>query len=446
MNQSLSELLAHKLNRVSDTPAGGVDSEFPVNAAPVSETALVVDEWGMRRGRELSGEYDELLMADCHAAMFEPRPEIAENCSDSRKSRWFADLMQDSEYQALHLTTQGDAGLSEITASTLAQAYTEYAKDNPEEADSVAQDINRASSVRQAMQQCKKDSDSAIEFAVGIGNEPGVTGQIPSDKLAESFKLTRNHSRLRRIFEAAGRYRRFARAAQKSKVKHGYDDMIGIKLGDSIPDMLASELGRLAVPTLRTELLRRLVERQALCREYQGEEKLGLGPIVVLVDESSSMDGDNIVQAKAIALTMAWIAKQQRRWVAFASFNSLSHGRTLVMPPSNWDQASLIEWVEAFSRGGTALTLLLETLPNQYWKEWDTPKGKTDIIVITDGAVDAEPAKVQTFNVWRKAEKAKCYGLILDGTPGGLKGVCDRYWLMDDLSLGQDGVKEVLSI
>jgi hypothetical protein len=67
------------------------DDPSPNDAA--SPTALELDEWALRRGRDLlagSQRLQELgqgefAVADLHACAFEPEPLLNENCSDPRR-------------------------------------------------------------------------------------------------------------------------------------------------------------------------------------------------------------------------------------------------------------------------------------------------------------------------------------------------------------------------
>ena len=65
------------------------------------------------------------------------------------------------------------------------------------------------------------------------------------------------------------------------------------------------ELARLTVPELELDALRRIVERQAQCREYHAVEPVGKGPVIIALDESGSMSGEKIHTAKALALAIA---------------------------------------------------------------------------------------------------------------------------------------------
>ena len=79
-----------------------------------------------------------------------------------------------------------------------------------------------------------------------------------------------------------------AASRQRQKVAHGLDDVVGVEPGGDVGRLLPSELARLAVPELELDTLRRIVERQALCREHHAVEPVGKGPILVVVDESGA--------------------------------------------------------------------------------------------------------------------------------------------------------------
>ena len=455
---SLEELLKRRLQSAASKKAdiGGhnIDTVSIANQEPESSTALLVDKWGMRRGEQLADKKREaLLMADCNASMFEVRPTLAANPTCKHRAKWFNELLQSDAYKATHATTACDKGASAIAAMAIADEYLRYLSENPadESTDDIRSDIARNRSVSHALATAESNAKMAIDAAHAMGagsRDESFNNPIDPTVLAKCFESVQDNIDLQAIFDVAGRYRRYARALQASKAKHGYDDMVGVKVDGEIAHLVASELSKLACEELELDLLRRIVERQAFCREYEGYEKKAQGPIVVVVDESGSMSSNNrIINAKGIALTMAWIARQQNRWCAFVTFTNRKHGRTLVMPPGKWDQGALINWMIEFENGGgTSLRLLMDTLPNQYWAEFGCPKGKTDIIVITDGHVPVEYKFSDSFAKWKVDNSVKCYSIILDRRPGGLASVSDRYWCMQDLDMGNDGIKEIFSI
>lgn len=454
---TIEELLAEKLSaaRAARLPQSSAPAQ--ATTASLSPTVLDVDPWGMRQGEEIASDgQDAKLMADCFHALFDPMPELVDNPSDKQRAKWFSELLESDSYRTLHCNTMYDKGLSGIAAQSLAEQWQEYRKTLPpdersgEPDDSIAADIKRAKSIGRAVEAVIEDVDDAYEAARGFGDAPSINGKLDPERVARAFAAVRNNSLLRRIFELGGRFRRYAMAIQKSKVKHGYDDMVGIRLHDSIPHMITSELARLADDDLSLELCKRLVDKQVLCREYQGEDKVALGPIVVVVDESSSMDGDPIEQAKGLALGMGWVALHQKRWISFIGYSGVTdehgHGNILTMPPGRWDQAQLIEWLCHFYGGGSDMDIPVVDLPTKFWKQINPPKGKTDVLFITDARCDMSDRQKAVFNKWKADEQVKCYGLVINNRCGHIASICDNSWTVDEISLSEDGVKEVLSI
>src|SRR4029077_17206100 len=129
--------------------------------------------------------------------------------------------------------------------------------------------------------------------------------------------------------------------------------------------------------------LRRLIERQCMAREFRSLEPVGKGPIVLVVDESGSMEGNKVHTAKAMALALAWIARQQKRWCALCAYSGDSGERLLPLPPGRWDEHALAEWLIAFLGRGSSLDVPVRELPRML-ADLNAPPGETDIVVVTD--------------------------------------------------------------
>jgi uncharacterized protein with von Willebrand factor type A (vWA) domain len=223
--------------------------------------------------------------------------------------------------------------------------------------------------------------------------------------------------------------------------------MVGITVDDDFSKLLASELAHLDDPDLEDEALLRITSKQAMARDFRGYEKVGKGPIVVCVDESSSMSGDNIYNAKAFALAMARVAKHQGRWCCLVGFSSsYDPGTRVVLPPNRWDEGKLLDWVGHFRAGGTDLDVPIKTLPFEWWGEIKAPKGKTDIILITDGEMEAPDHLRIPFLDWKKKEKVRMTGLVLGWNAGELRKVCDDVELIRSISTDEEAISKCLSI
>lgn len=430
---------------------------------PPSPTALVVDRWGHSRGEELAENqefnhesHDPNLLADTHAAAFEPRPRLADNPEERLKARWIEDLINSPDYHALHSSTALDTGLSEIAAYSLAGKFKQYhdsldenEKREAEAAgddESVGSQMKRIRSIGNALKESSEDVQDAKDACQGLGGEGGTDGSMDPQETIKLFKRIREDYTLQEIMRKAGRYRRLAQSLQRQKTQHGVDDVVGVECSGDIPRILPSELVCISDPILELLTLRKIAERSALSRQHEGYEPVGRGPIVVVVDESGSMGGEPHENAKAFALAMGWIAKSQNRWCGFIGFSGGTEGTRIAFPPHEWDSNVLMDWLCHFYGGGTTLDVPLNELPNKYWDELGCPKGKTDIVIITDAIVHAPAKMVENFNAWKQQEQANCYGIVIGSAPGDLEQVCDRTWTVNNFNIEQGCVSELLSI
>jgi len=296
----------------------------PGEARPhASATALAVDAWGLRRGRDLLAESerlraaasDEFAAADFFCAAFDPEPRLLNGRAEPLRREFLAQLLETPAYRVLHAATRLDDTASAIATAHFAEEFARFKKD---EAANAADEIGRETAVLRAAGRAVKGAEGEVEelheTAAALGLGAGSPGRNDPRVVAESFRRVRTDPALRRICELAGRFRRVAQGRQRRKVIHGLDDIVGVETGGDIGKLLPVELARLADPEFELDALRRIVERQALCREHHAIEPVGKGPIIVVLDESGSMDGEKCHTAKALALALAWIARQQRRW------------------------------------------------------------------------------------------------------------------------------------
>lgn len=92
----------------------------------------------------------------------------------------------------------------------------------------------------------------------------------------------------------------------------------------------------------------------------------------------------------------------------------------------------------------------LVTLPFTYrpaFLEAGATRGKTDVVLITDGLMGV-PARVrENFNVWKTRESVKLQTLIIACPQAGeLATVSDAVYLVPCLDVGQGALADVLSL
>ena len=199
------------------------------------------------------------------------------------------------------------------------------------------------------------------------------------------------------------------------------------------------------VPGPELDTLRRIVERQALCREHHAVEPAGNGPVIIPLDEGGSMAGEKIHTAKALALALAWVARRQRRWCALVAYSGDSGERLLPLPPGRWDELKLMEWLSAFVGRGSQLDVPVREMPRMY-AELKAPPGATDPVFVTDAQCRIDEISKIRFLTWKEEAHARLVTPVIDNPPGDLALVSDEVHTVRSLDPDADAVGRVLSL
>lgn len=446
-----------------DAPAAsGVVIAPAATAAPHGDagpTALEVDAWGLRRGRDLVAESPRLrdagtgehAAADFFCAAFDPDPRLRASCADPRRHRFLAQLLDTPEYRALHGATRLDDTAAGIAATHFAEQFAALEREESAAGaasgagDGMAAEMATLRAVGRAVAAAGREVTELHEAAGALGMGPGMPGSNDPAAVAALLRRVRGDPSLLRICDLAGRFRRVAQGKQRMKATHGLDDVVGVEPDGDVGRLLPSELVRLVVPELELDTLRRIVERQALCREQHAVEPVGKGPVIICLDESGSMSGEKIHTAKALALALAWVARSQRRWCALVAYSGDSGERLLPLPPGRWDEARLLDWLAAFIGRGSEIDVPVRELPRMV-ADLKAPPGVTDVVFVTDAKCRLPTEVREAFLTWKQSARARLVTLVVDNGPGDLAAVSDETHLVHSLTPDADAVGRVLSL
>lgn len=408
-------------------------------------------------------------LSDLHAMAFLSEPTLSEQeCVDPRRAEFVRNLFETPSYHSLKKSTEHDPVASEMATLEFAQSFAKLKEtdkrqeeecrkkgQNPNsERQKTRSEINCLKAAGKAIQEAEKEVSDYKEMrhALGMGPGKGENTKLEAAKVGELFERIKNSERLRKIFEKAGPARRVAESNRKKQTLRGYDDLVGVKMDGDLSKLLPHELGYLTMPETEDDALRRLVEKQSMCRDYRGVEQAGKGPFVFCVDESGSMscpyDNPHIVQAKAIALAIAYNARHENRFCVLIGYSGGTEGTKLVLPPGKWNAEALLDFLEHNFDGGTQLDIPLVELP-LWWDDFvkqGMPRGQTDLFLVSDAICHVPEEMEKSFLAWKQREKVKCTSLILARDAGGLAGVSDEVHLLRDLSLEQDAIQKILSV
>lgn len=217
-------------------------------------------------------------------------------------------------------------------------------------------------------------------------------------------------------------------------------DIEGITVGNNLSALLPSELVLLSEKATQDVFFMNFAEKRlqvfASASQASRPDDHMDGPVIICVDESSSMSGEPLQVAIQLAYAVTIIAKRRHREVLIVAYSD-SH-KMMRVDSLGKDRSKLLEFLSDVSMGGNNENAMFEWLfqdimPRE--KKFDT----ADILCISDFGWGQIDDSVKGLIDEQKASGMKFYGLNIGGVFGGwhdlddfgLLGpmdVCDSLW------------------
>ena len=317
--------------------------------------------------------------------------------------------------------------------------------------------------LRYSANQASKAVDEAKKkfAALGIswGNELGSRQRLPvNEKLKLAHKI-RSNERLKKLLELAGRMKQAAERKRRTKSVNGLTELVGVTVGNDLNRLLPSELQKLAEPATEDLFYLGYYDRTLLEYEIKGKETQVKGPVIVCTDVSGSMKGQPDEWAKALTLTFAFIAREDKRWMKFIQF---SHDITQSdeFDPHQSNPEQLIESVAGhYCGGGTNFNRPLNCALDCLKKHEQFKRG--DIVFISDGECNINSQTRERFTKLKEELGFTCYGILVMPrsnitseqrerlkkctTNHSMNDFCDRLYIVTDLA-SSDQVEQIFTI
>ena len=221
-------------------------------------------------------------------------------------------------------------------------------------------------------------------------------------------------------------------------------DIEGITVGNNLSALLPSELVLLSEKATQDVFFMNFAEKRlqvfASASQASRPDKHKDGPVIICVDESSSMSGEPLQVAIQLAYAVTIIAKRRHREVLIVAYSD-SH-KMMRVDSLGKDRSELLEFLSNVSMGGNNENAMFEWLfqdimPGE--KKFDT----ADILCVSDFGWVAIDDSVKRLIDEQKASGMKFYGLNIGGAFGwwsdlddfGLlsaNDVCDSLWEYSD--------------
>lgn len=300
--------------------------------------------------------------------------------------------------------------------------------------------------MQKAMQKATEEAESLASLAsFGWGTEDGSLQRMDVKKRLELAKRL-NTPMFKKIAELIGPMRRLMMSAQKRKVNHAEEEIVDITLGNELGKVVPSEFARLQHPYARLLFMKDFFGERLQQYELQGIENVGKGEIIVEIDNSGSMSGDNEAWAKGVGGAFLHLARQQKRGFFGVHFSSRNQIKTYDFgKETDFELERILAFMGDFFGGGTdfeaPLNVALKRIQEQHAK---TGEVKADVVFITDGICSVGDEWLKNFKAEQERLDFRVWGVLIGGYAGRndsepLNTICDgRVISINDILSGGD--------
>lgn len=206
------------------------------------------------------------------------------------------------------------------------------------------------------------------------------------------------------------------------------EELSGVRVGRSIEDALPSELATCGDEEIGTLFDLKFIEGQMLCFEKTGEDRQRiaerkkvmrkvdeeLGPVIVCVDTSGSMQGEPEIAAKAVALTLALQTRRENRKCHIIEFST---GIKKMDVGEGTDLTELMRFLtESFNGGTDAERALLAGIGAMEREDFR----KADLLMVSDMEFGDQTGRMQVRMNLQRKKGSRFYALQIQKSYSGL--------------------------
>lgn len=242
-------------------------------------------------------------------------------------------------------------------------------------------DIAVRAALTKAWAKFEQLAKDAADLEEGFGCSRGMAWR--SVRATKELKRPGLLKKMTEIAQLAGRMHGALRSVMRSREAKLPHEVTGAERGGQVERLLPAQHAKLTVPELADAEAMRVLKGDADVRKMVGHVTGPRGPLVLMLDESSSMHDEagrlgRNTWAKAAALALARIALTEGRTVRCVHFSGATSAHEVK------DQAALLDMCASFLGGGTAFVPALRAAH----KEAQDLKCDADVVAITDGERD----------------------------------------------------------
>ena len=358
------------------------------------------------------------------------------------------ELIEDAKRQgagqyAAQLQAQKEA--NEQAMATLKEMANKIAEQCDEliDEDEIASEVSYV--MGKTLDATSKEVSEVSQLCEAWGLGTGENCHVAFQNKKDAVEHIRRSTKLKKLTDLVGRFKESAITEQKKKAKHGAVEIKSVTVGDKIQDTLPSDRMNLCHDSTRKDFYRRMTEHSLLTYSKESNKQKNKGPIIVCVDTSGSMAGDEEIWSKALTVGILEVAQMQKRDFACIIYSSHAD-KPIVIRKDEIAPQKIIDCAERFHSGGTSfeapLNEALELIKDSRFKD-------ADIVFITDGDCCVSDKFTRKFKQIKEEKQFKTMGVLVN--MGGehcsdrsLKEFCDGdIILVSDIADLKDGESNV---
>jgi len=273
------------------------------------------------------------------------------------------------------------------------------------------------SELQQGLDTASREASEEASLMRSFGLSEGLLKKMDFKERQNLAKRLKN-TKLAKFSKLVGQFRQVQIGEMRKRARAESADVVGVTLGDNLPMMTAAGLINVAEPELEDLFFLDLLNRRLPILDTKGSARLGRGPIVIIGDESSSMDAElnehtREAWMKALIIAMAQQAKDERRPFHYIGFASPNEQWQLDMPDGP-NLPDIVKIVEHMFDGGTyyekPLKMALKLVQGYGLRN----KMRPDIVFITDGEYRIHDMKfLEKWNEVKEALDLRCFGIVV---------------------------------
>ena len=306
--------------------------------------------------------------------------------------------------------------------------------------------------------------------------EPGLLFDLSKDNLSLSnieqlrkwVSYISKDEGVKELCDMLGRLRRAEKTTRQELVKNlltvteyvpdinSREEIVGVYLGKDIEHALPQEIALLSDDDTSVLFDMKFVEGRLMCFEMEGtqtssyeveeeyttevEEEEKLGPIIICVDTSGSMQGSPETIAKAVTLFMATRAISQKRDCLLINFST---GIETLDLSGQIGMTKVIEFLQRSFHGGTDVGPALAHALNMMN---DAKYSQSDLLVISDFMMDSLPEPLYEKISDAKANKNRFYSLSIGDLflSERLQEIFDNEWIYNPSNSSISSIQNIV--